>query len=365
MAEETKPETSTSQNVEYPQPEYSEPEKTPFIDLASLVTSLKSGKVTASDAAILITALSSLEEARYRRWMYEQQLQKKNSEDITKVVESVVSKALEKIAPAIPKEEMPSWAKQQQKLIEEIMKRLQEEEEEKKQKEIIEKVQAPLRTKISELEKTLSELHKRLEAQPEGSKERATVEQEMKKIKEILKDIKETASLLGMKEKEESTAKMGGPVLSLQGAQIPIEGKVPASMVVTPAVIESVLNSIERRVEKFLGPLTSFSPKPASSELIKLPSPPSKPAQPTSPPPKPEAKIITPPKELIRIPEKPKEQPLIKEIKMEKAKAEKKPKPAKTYKCEICGEQFTRSIDYARHVKICRRKHRGKTERKS
>jgi hypothetical protein len=256
-------------------------------------------------------------------------------------------------------EETPEWAIKLQQSYQEILSRLSKEEEDKKAKEIIQQAQAPLKAEIEKRDVEIANLKQQLTTVIEQFKtmnqtaKPTTPENPLKIAKETLKDIKETAQLIGM---SESTSSQTGPYYPIQGAKtgIPISGSIPAWWIFIPSVVDEVLASIEKRVDKLVG---LAKPPQATEELIKIPE-----ISPTPTPPKPEVTEIPitpvppkvevtpppppqPPEEIIKLPE-------TTEVTVTPTPATPEPTPTKKYTC-VCGETFNTSLEKARHARKC------------
>ena len=314
-------------------------------------------------------------------WM-ERKEAKRNPPITVDTIKQIVSQAIEeKLSKVTTKnaEEMPEWAKQQQQLLEEIQRKLREDEEKKREEKIIEEAKKPveefkklIENQINAISEKIATIEQTLSSQPQKAPE-AT--EELRKVKELLNAIVETASMLGFKKPEEST----NPTFSKY--QIPIKGSIPAAAIIIPEVIENILNSVEKRLDKILGLFASPPATASQQELIRIPelAPPS--IQPEQikvehyPPstqellpilPKPEEpqkpKIAEPIKIEVALPEK-------EPIKKETAPPEKEPikekktppeKPKKTYVCKECGEVFDSPGKLGAHVKHVHRKKKKK-----
>lgn len=281
-------------------------------------------------------------------------------EDLTKALTEAVSKAVKEALPQPKDEKMPAWATELQQQQQEILSRLSKEEQAKREQELIQRAQEPIKAEIEKerikQEAAISELKTSIETLQKLIQDLKPKEKEtnpLKQVKEILSDVTETAEKIGYTKQQPT-----GAYLTPQGFyQIPIKGEVPASWVIIPSLVESVLNSIEKRASHFLG----LTKPQAEGELIKLP-----------PEPKIETSPITlqKPAEIIRIPvetpeqaEKPPETPP--EAKAEKPSqppSEAKAVPEKLYTC-ICGATFKTSIEKARHVKKCEKAKAEKEEK--
>jgi hypothetical protein len=231
-------------------------------------------------------------------------------------------------------EEMPQWALELQQQQKEILARLSTEEQKKRENEIIEKAQTPLKMEIATLQAKIDQLTKKEEPKPEKPP--------LKEVKETLKDITETAEMIGYQKSSPSSNPTQGYVDTSGQYKIPISGTVPASWVIIPSIVESVLNTIEKRAAKYIGPKLE-----EEKELIKLPTPPT-PETPITPQQIPPP-IETPTEELIKLPTplpKPEATP-----QPPPPPAPEIPKPKK-YAC-VCGQTFDTPIEKARHAKKC------------
>ncbi|MEM1551561.1 MAG: hypothetical protein QXH03_02690 [Candidatus Bathyarchaeia archaeon] len=274
-------------------------------------------------------------------------LSKTLKEAVKEATRETVNEILPKINPIEPKPvEMPDWAKEIQKQQQEILQRLSMEEQAKRDQEIIQKAQEPLKAELEKervkQEATINELKTMIEMLQKEIQNLKPKEKEtsnpLKQVKEILADVTETAEKIGYTKQSPS-----GAYLTPQGFyQIPIKGEVPASWVIIPSLVESVLNSIEQRATKIFGGI--IGGKKETEELIKLPSPPPV-EMPTTLPPPPQTEAPT---ELIMLPEQTPTEPA--------APKEAPAQPPKVYTCPNCGATFTRSIDKARHAKKCKPK---------
>lgn len=349
------------------------------IGVPKILEGLKGGKVTPTEAALLIAQVQAWDNEQWRRWKAEQDEKmrrwekerestpKFNPDELADKIAQSIAKLLQSQSQSQTKE-LPEWAQQLQKQMEEINKRLSLEEQTKREKELIEKAQQPL---IAELEKERIE-RKRLEEklvettqqlQQLSSTGKEPPPNPLKMLKETVEDVKGTAKALGMKDPEEVKPN----ILNLQGAQIPISGSIPAGWIFWPSTISTLIDEIDKRADKWLARLvgpTKTTGKEAEAELIKLPP---KSFIPEAKPP--EAKLIevkpapTPPEvqvELIKIPPPPPE-------KVE-TQVTVSPPQEKKYKC-VCGETFKTALEKARHVKKCPKakveKEKTKEEKKS
>jgi hypothetical protein len=365
------------------QPQEQKPEE-PTLGLPNVLDQLKGAgpKPTPPEIALLLAQIQAWDSERYRRWKDEQdekwrrwkeeQEEKKREKEMMEKGKShsnnfseLFGKLMERID-ALEKRlaegevkkkepEMPDWAKAIQEEVQAIRQRFKEEEQKERDRKLIEEHQRPLLEKLKEAEARYAQLEKTLEEMkkmPLTPQETTSLNTTLKQIKETLTDIRETAKLMGM---AESTSQSQSPYYPIQGAKtgIPISGSIPAWWIFIPSVVDEVLASIEKRVDKLVGlakpPQTTeelikipeFSPTPPTPEVREIPITPVPPKVEVTLPPPTEP---TPP-EIIKLPET--------EVTVTPTPpATSEPTSTKKYTC-VCGETFNTSLEKARHVKKC------------
>lgn len=326
-------------------------EKTPVFDLNQVIAQrLKSREPISLQEVYLLRTL--LMEDRLERERLERQ--RINPDELAKAINEAIVNTLKPLLENVkPKtEEIPDWAKEIQARQQEILQKLSREEQEKQTKSIIAAAQEPLKAEIEKERLAREALIKEIQTQLQFIQEAIKTKSEppkppenpLKIVKETLTDIAETAEKIGYTKAGNNPTQAYYPIQGAKGG-VPISGSIPAWWIFIPSIVDDVLNSIEKRLDKFIGFMQPTPPSVQGEELIKLP----------------ETPIITPSTPKVEI----KPEPEI--IKIEPVVSTTPPeevKPPKTYQC-ICGETFTSSLAKARHAKKCPKAKEEREKKKS
>jgi len=204
-------------------------------------------------------------------------------EDIAKAVTNAVTEAIKPLIPQKQEEEMPEWAKEQQKQLQDILQRLTKEEEEEKTKKIIEEAQRPLLEQIKERDHIIEKLQERLNELSEKYENLGTGSGGGGKDKlDVYLEIDEKLEQALSRKKP----KPGTVWLSDEEGPIPVSGELPAWVVYGPIVADKIMTAVEKRLNNIASRWMELAqspqpeqPQPKREELIRLPPKPQMPEE--------------------------------------------------------------------------------------